>query len=155
VGGGVGLEDVVPDPPGAAAGRLGLEPRRDQPPDAAAPRVGVDAALHAAEVADLAHDAVTDDSTALDDHARVAREVDVGPLILEVGHRERARAVQRGLERDDDLGHRGRVGAHGSAGGGTFHAGRTVLTAAAGRARSRLAGEPGSLAVPGPSPEAD
>src|SRR5918994_8014115 len=81
-GGGVGLEDGVLDPAGAAAGRVVLEPGHDQPPDPPPERVGVDVSLGAPELASLAHRSVADDAIAVADDARVLREVEARPLVL-------------------------------------------------------------------------
>ena len=125
-GGGVGLEDAVLDPACAAAGRVLLEPGRDQLPDPAPERVGVDVPLDAPELASLAHHAVADDAVAVADDARVLLEVELRPLVLQIGLRERALAVQRRLERHDDLGHRRRVGGDGGCGDGALHVGSTL-----------------------------
>ena len=74
----------------------------------------MDVALDAPGVAPLAHRGVTDDAVTVADDARVPLEVDLGPFLLQIGLRERARAVQRGFERRDDLGHRRRVGGEGA-----------------------------------------
>ena len=125
-GGGVGLEDAVLDPACAAAGRVLLEPGRDQRPDPAPERVGVDVPLDAPELASLAHHAVADDAVAVADDARVLLEVELRPLVLQIGLRERGLAVQRRLERRDDLGHRRRVGGDGGCGHGALHVGGTL-----------------------------
>jgi hypothetical protein len=104
------------DPAGAAAGRFLLEPGREQPPDPAPERVGVDVPLDAPELAPLADHAVAHDAVAVADDARVLLELEVRPLFLQIGPRERALAVQRRLERRDDLGHPRRVGGDGGSG---------------------------------------
>ena len=125
-GGGVGLEDVVLDPACAVAGRVLLEPGRDQLPDPAPERVGMDEPLDAPEFASLANRAEADDPVADADDARVLLEVELRPLRLQIGLRERGLAVQRRLERDDELGHRRRVGRDGGCGHGALHVGGTL-----------------------------
>jgi hypothetical protein len=94
--GGVHLEDAVLDPARAVPGGLLLELGRQQLADAASARDGVDVSLHAPEVAPLLQHAVSDDAVAaVPDHPRVALEIEVGPLLLQVGLRERGRAVRR------------------------------------------------------------
>jgi hypothetical protein len=73
----------------------------------------VDVPHGAPELASLAHRAVADDAVAVADDARVPLEVEVRPLVLQIGLRERGPAVQRRLERHHDLGHRRRVGGDG------------------------------------------
>ena len=104
-GGGVGLQDGVLDPACAAACRVVLEPGRDQPPDPPPVNVGVDVPLDAPELGSLAHQAVADDALAVPEDARVLLELEVRPLVLQIGLRERALAVKRRFERDDDLDH--------------------------------------------------
>jgi hypothetical protein len=97
------------DPARAAAD--GFHQRgRYQLSEAAPERVGVDVPLDARELASLAHHAVADDAFAIADDARVTPEVEVKPLLLQIGLRERGVAVQQGLERNHELGHRRRVG---------------------------------------------
>ena len=91
-GGGVGLEDAVLDPACAVARRVLLEPGRDQPPDPAPVRVGVDVRLDAPALAPFAHHAVADDAVAVADDARVALEIELRPLALQVGLGERRAA---------------------------------------------------------------
>jgi hypothetical protein len=67
--------------------------------------------------------AVGDDAVAVADDASVALEVEGRPLVLQIGLRERARAVQRRLDRRDDLGHGRGVG---GCGGGALHVGGTL-----------------------------
>jgi hypothetical protein len=109
------------DPSCAAAGRVVLELRRDLLPDALPERVGVDVPLHAPELAALADHAVAEDPLTVADDVRVPLEVDVRPLLLQISLRERALAVQRRLERRDDLRHRRRVGGDGGCGEGALH----------------------------------
>jgi hypothetical protein len=89
-------------------------------------RVGVDVALDAPQLAPLAHQAVADDAVAVADDARVSLEVDVQPLFLKIGLRERALAVQRRLERRDDFPDRGRIRGDGGCEEGMPHAGTTL-----------------------------
>ena len=122
-GGGVVLQDAVLDPPCVAAGGVLLELGRDQLPDPAPVRVGMYVALDAPGLAAFAHHGVADDTVAIADDARVALEVELQPLVLQVGLRERAAGVERPLERSDDVGHRRRVGRAGWSGGGALHLG--------------------------------
>jgi hypothetical protein len=78
--------------------------------------VRVNVALDAPQLAPLAHHAVAHDTIPVAQDPRVALEVDLQPLGLEVGLRERALAVQRRLERQDDLGDRRRVSGRGRVG---------------------------------------
>ena len=87
-GGGVGLEDAVLDPACAPAGGLLLEPGRDQRPDPAPGRVGVNVPLGAPELAQLAHRPVADDAVAVAHDAHVPLEVELRPLLLQIGLRE-------------------------------------------------------------------
>jgi hypothetical protein len=114
------------DPAGAAAGRVLLEPGRDQHPDPTPERVGVDVSLDAPGIASLAHHAVADDAVAVADDARVVVGLEFGPLVLQISLREPALPVQRRLERDDDLGHRRRVGGEGGCREGALHAAATL-----------------------------
>ena len=81
----------------------------------------MDVPLDAPELASLAHHAVAHDAVAVADDARVVVELELRPLVLQIGPRERALAVQRRLERDDDLGHRRRVGGEGGCREGGLH----------------------------------
>jgi hypothetical protein len=114
------------DPACAAAGRFLFEPGRYQLPDPAPERVGVDVPLGAPELASLAHRAVADDAIAVADNAGVLLEVEVRPLLLQIGLRERGLTVQRRLERRDELGHRRRIGGGGRCGEGALHVGATL-----------------------------
>jgi hypothetical protein len=76
----------------------------------------VDVSLDEPDVAPLAHQRVADDAVAVADDARVLLEVELQPLVLKIGLREGALAVDRRLERRDDLGHRRRVGGGGGRG---------------------------------------
>src|SRR4051795_9802901 len=78
-----------------ATGRVLFEPGRDQLADPAPERVRVDVPLHVPQLASLAHHPVAEDAVAVADEARVPLEVEVRPLVLQVGLREGALAVQR------------------------------------------------------------
>ena len=95
-------------------------------------RVGVDVPLGAPELAELTQRAVADDAVAVADDARVLLEVEARPLVLEIGLRERGLAVQRRLERHDDVGHRGGVGGCGQ---GALHVGLRYADLRAGARR--------------------
>ena len=112
-GGRVDVERPGEDPTCAPAGRVLFKPGRDQLSDPPPERVGMDVPFGVPKLAFLAHRPIADDAIAIADDARVLLEVDVQPLILQIGPRERTLAVQRGLERHNDLGHRGRVGGDG------------------------------------------
>jgi hypothetical protein len=87
---------------------------RDPLADPASERVGMDVPLDAPELAAFTHHAVADDAVAIADDAHVPFEVELRPLALQIGLRERALAVQRRLERRHDLGHCRRVGGEGA-----------------------------------------
>jgi hypothetical protein len=86
----------------------------------------MDVALGAPAVALLTQRAVADDAVAVADDARVLLDVEVRPLVLQICLRERRRAVQRRLERHDDLGHRRRVGGDGGGEDRALHVGDTL-----------------------------
>ena len=77
--------------------------------------------------------AVADDAVAVADDAHVLLEVELQPLVLQIGLRERALGVQRRLERPDELGHRGRVGSDGGREEGVLHAAARYVIRAGGR----------------------
>jgi hypothetical protein len=73
----------------------------------------MDVALGAPELAEPLQRAVADDPVPVADDARVVLEVELRPLRLEIGLGVRGPAVQRRLERHDDLRHRRRIGGDG------------------------------------------
>ena len=81
----------------------------------------MDVPLHPPQLAPLAHRGVADDAVAVADDQRVPLEVELRPLGLQIGLRERRLPVQRRLECEDDLGHGRRVGGDGRGGDGTVH----------------------------------
>ena len=86
----------------------------------------MDEPLDAPEFASLTNRAEADNLVADADDARVLLEVELRPLRLQIGLRERGLAVQRRLERDDELGYRRRVGRDGGCGHGALHVGGTL-----------------------------
>ena len=75
----------------------------------------MDVPLGAPQIPSLPPSAVAHDALAIADNARIPLKVEVRPLILQIGAREPALAVQQRLERHDNLGHRHRIGRdHGS-----------------------------------------
>ena len=76
----------------------------------------MDVPLDTPELASLAHKAVADDAIAVADNARVLLEFELRPLDFQIGLRERALAVQRRLEGQDEFGDRRRVGGGGGCG---------------------------------------
>ena len=70
-----------------------LEPGRDQPSDPAPERVGVDVPIDAPALTPFVHRAVADDAVAVADDAHVLLEVELRPLVLQIGLGERALGV--------------------------------------------------------------
>ena len=124
---------------GAGAGGVLLEPGRDQRPDAQPGRLRVHVSLDAPHLTPVAHRAIADDAIAVAHDAGVLGEVDLRPLLPQIGLRVRARPVQRRLERGDDLGDRSGVGGHGWCDDRALHAGHPMSTAPRSRPRTSRA----------------
>ncbi len=90
----ISLQHGVLDPACAALDSVLLERGRDQRPDPQPERDGVDVSLGAHQLASFGHDAVADDPIAVADDPRVLPEVELRPLFLQIGLRERALAVK-------------------------------------------------------------
>src|SRR3954469_25198159 len=145
---GVGLENGVSDRTCTAARRMLLEPGGDHRPDPAPERVGAHVSLGVPDAAALAHHAVADDACPLADDERVPLEVELGPRLLQIRLRERALAVQRRLERDDELCHRGRVRRDCGSENGALHVDVTLLTGRRHRGARRCGWRAGTLSAP-------